>query len=198
MAARLVPSRFINYLRALQLIEIRKELDSDAAAIRALTVEAFAHSEFGHSGEADLIEILRQNCLQVSSFVATKNDQLVGHIMFSPVVIRFGDREIQGMGLGPMSVLPELQRQGIGKLLIKEGLSYLAKTDCSLVVVIGHPEYYPQFGFVPGSEYQLTHAFDGIPQEVFFVKIFDQSSAADLADGTAYYRFEFGPQERNS
>ena len=91
------------------MIKIRKEQPQDIKAIRKVNIHAF-----GQNQEADVVDKLRQNCNDLLSLVAIIHNQLVGHILFSPVKIENEDRTIRGMGLAPMAVLPDYQRQGIG------------------------------------------------------------------------------------
>ncbi len=74
------------------------------------------------------------------------------------------------MGLAPMAVAPDCQRRGIGTLLVQAGLNELSQSGCPIVVVLGHPEYYPRFGFVPAAELGITHGFEGIPQDDVLAK----------------------------
>ena len=93
---------------------------------------------FGRTLEADLVDKLRNNRICLLSLVAVKQNEIVGHILFSPVAIENGDRNVQGMGLAPMSVLPEHQRQGIGSKLIRTGITMLKDRQCPFVIVLGH------------------------------------------------------------
>ena len=100
-----------------------------------------------------------------------------------------------GMGLAPMSVATHCQRQGIGSFLVTNGLKRLTETECAFVVVLGHPDYYPRFGFVPASDFGVSHGFTGIPQDVFFIHhINENDTMKTLANGLTYYQPEFGPQ----
>lgn len=166
----------------------------DQAAIQRVTSEAFAHSEFGHNGEAELVDRLRKNCERVVSLVALAEGEIVGHVLFTPAEIRTAERHGQGWGLGPLSVLPDRQKTGIGSALVREGFARLA-ADGEFVVVLGHPEYYPRFGFVPAADFGVAHGFAGIPQEVFFLRVSQPHLTTLLRGGVAYYRPEFGPQQ---
>ena len=123
---------------------------------------------FGGNDEADLVDRLRVSCSDAISLVARSGDRLVGHVLFTPVVIKRTRDELTGMGLAPMSVLPEFQRQGIGTKLVEAGLEAVRDADWPFVVVLGHPEYYPRFGFAPACNYDLTCEFD-VPDEMFMV-----------------------------
>ena len=97
---------------------------------------------------------------------------------------------VEGMGLAPMVVLPERQREGIGTRLVTEGLNLLQKKACPYVIVLGHPEYYPRFGFEPAAKYRIVCQWEGIPSDAFMIRIFDHSAMRDV-EGIALYRDEF-------
>lgn len=143
---------------------------------------------FGRSAEADLVDSLRQTTRSLISLVAEVDGALVGHILFSSVSLA-GQSERGIMGLGPMAVLPEYQRQGLGSALIREGLRRCAAFDAEAVVVVGHPEYYPRFGFVPASHYALTCEYD-VPDDAFMV-VELQHGCLQGASGTIRYAEAF-------
>lgn len=97
---------------------------------------------------------------------------------------------VVGMGLAPMAVLPSHQRKGIGSLLVRHGLEFLRKCDCPFVIVLGHPEYYPRFGFEVASKYKLRSQWEGVPDEAFMVIVLN-SSEFPKQGGVARYRDEF-------
>lgn len=146
---------------------IRSETEVDANAIAQVTVEAFKTIEISGHTEQFIIEALRAAGALAVSLVAELDGQVVGHIAFSPVAMSDGT---QGWyGLGPVSVLPEHQRQGIGTALIREGLSRLESLGARGCCLVGHPDYYRKFGFknTPGL------ALEGVPGEFFFALSFD-------------------------
>ncbi|MBI2276593.1 MAG: N-acetyltransferase [Dechloromonas sp.] len=147
-------------------IVIRCETDTDIAAIRDVTVAAFKTLEISHHTEQFIIAALRAANSLALSLVAEVDGRVVGHIAFSPVTISDGSRN--WYGLGPLSVLAEHQRQGIGKALIEEGLSRLKGLDAQGVCLVGHPDYYRKFGFenAPGL------VLEGVPPEFFFALSF--------------------------
>jgi len=177
-----------------RMVSIRTETASDHDAVRRLIRDAFSDCLLGHNGEADLVEVLRKNCDELLALVAVDKDTVVGHILFSPVSIRTASGVLQGMGLAPMAVAPSRQNTGIGTTLVESGLQRLVANGCPFVVVLGHPHYYPRFGFVPASQRRLSHGLDGIRQDGFFVKVLDPEVVQSMANGTAIYRPEFGPQ----
>ena len=174
-------------------IVIRDERPGDELAIREVTIAAFSESDFGHHGEADLVDSLRCSPSTLS-LVACTNERIVGHILFTPVVLRTEDGTLRGMGLAPMSVTPRWQGQGIGTSLVRHGIQRLESEDCHFVVVLGHADYYPRLGFVPAKQFNVEHGFEGIPQEVFFMQCLSRDKFEHVSGGLAYYQSEFGPQ----
>jgi putative acetyltransferase len=148
-------------------IVIRNETEADVNAIAEVTVAAFKTLEISRHTEQFIVEALRAANALTVSLVAELEGRVIGHIAFSPVTLSDGTRN--WYGLGPVSVLPEHQRRGIGKALIREGLSRLKDMNAQGCCLVGHPDYYRQFGFenVPG----LAH--EGVPPEVFFALSFD-------------------------
>ena len=135
---------------------------------------------------------LRENCSDVISLVAEISDgTIVGHAMFSPVTIECDDgRTIHGAALGPIAVQPEFQRQGAGSALIRFGLEELTRRRCPFVVVLGHPEYYPRFGFEPAASKHGIRSQWKVSDAVFMVRILDAAPMKDVS-GVAQYREEF-------
>src|SRR4030042_2614542 len=126
-------------------IVIRGETEADVSAITEVTVAAFRTMEISNHTEQFIIEALRAAKALTISLVAEVDARVIGHIAFSPVTISDGTQN--WYGLGPVSVLPEHQRQGIGKALIHEGLSILRGLNAQGCCLVGHPEYYKRFGF---------------------------------------------------
>ena len=165
------------------MVIIRLERPDDSFQIRRVNELAF-----GQPAEADLVDKLRRACGDALSLVAEDDGAIVGHILFTPVVVD-GLRAL-GMGLAPMAVLPGRQRQGIGSQLVRRGLASLRERGCPFVVVVGHPEYYPRFGFEPASKHGFLSQWEGIPDAVFMVLVLDAHVMAG-ASGVARYRDEF-------
>ena len=168
-------------------IVIRKETPDDIDAIREITIAAFKTLAISNHTEQFIIEELRAGNALTISLVAETDGQVIGHIAFSPVTISDGT---QGWyGLGPVSVLPEYQRKGMGKALIEEGLARLRDLKAQGCCLVGHPEYYRQFGF----ENVLGLVHEGVPPEVFFALSFD----GHIPQGTVDFHEAFkadGPQ----
>jgi putative acetyltransferase len=167
------------------MIRIRPEQPEDATSVHTVNEMAF-----GQPTEANLVDELRVACPDAVSLVAASDDQVVGHILFTPVTVADGEHEVKDMGLAPMAVLPDHQRQGIGSQLAKAGLAILRQRNCPFVIVLGHPEYYPRFGFLPASRHGLVCQWDGVPDEAFMVLIFDEAIMSTVS-GMARYRDEF-------
>lgn len=167
------------------MITIRPEKPNDVPAVHAVNEEAF-----GQPAEADLVDALREECTDHVSLVATVDGQIVGHVFFTPVTIRQDAKERTGMGLAPMAVLPGFQHQGIGSRLVRAGIAALKEACCPFIVVLGHPGYYPRFGFGPASKHGLACQWEGVPDDAFMVLILDEASMAGVS-GVARYRDEF-------
>ena len=144
---------------------------------------------FDRPDEADLVDALRANCPEIVSLVAELDGRVVGHILFSPVTLPSGERTIRGMGLAPMAVLPAHQRDGIGAHLVEEGIARLERSGCPFVIVLGHPGYYPRFGFERASAHAIACQWPA-PDEAFMVRILDPAAMAGAA-GVARCRPEF-------
>jgi putative acetyltransferase len=149
-------------------ITIRNEINADVDSITEVTIAAFETLEISRHTEQFIIAALRSAKALTVSLVAEVDCHLVGHIAFSPVTI--SDGTPNWYGLGPVSVLPAYQRQGIGKALIQEGLSRLKDLKAQGCCLVGHPEYYKKFGF--RNMIGLVH--EGVPQHVFLALSFDE------------------------
>ncbi len=141
---------------------IRPEEEREGAAVRALNASAF-----DTEGEGNLVDVLRASARPLVSLVAEHDGNIVGHIMFSPVSLS-GNPDLKIMGLAPMAVAPERQRQGIGSELVRAGVERCKQLGVDAVVVLGHPEYYPRFGFRPSPPFGIKSEYD-VPDDVFMV-----------------------------
>ncbi|GAF95514.1 unnamed protein product, partial [marine sediment metagenome] len=148
-------------------IAIRSENNADIGAITEVTVAAFKTLEISNHTEQFIIAALREAKALTVSLVAELDGRVIAHIAFSPVTI--SDDTPNWYGLGPVSVLPECQRKGIGKALIQEGLARIKGLNAQGCCLVGHPNYYRKFGFRNVSG--LVH--EGVPQEVFLALSFD-------------------------
>ena len=145
----------------LTMMTIREERSEDAPAIRRVLLEAF-----DGAAEADLVDKLRANGKLRVSLVAELEDQVVGHILLTEVTSDDADRRPKALGLAPMAVLSEFQRKGVGSALMRRSLERCRELGHDAIVVVGHPEYYPKFGFLPASRYGLRCEYD-VPEDVF-------------------------------
>ena len=142
---------------------IRPERLEDCAAVRRVNELAFKGPN-----EAALVDALRAARAVVLSLVAVEQGDIVGHILFTPVEIASGSESVAAVGLAPMAVLPSHQGRGIGSELVRQGLAELRRADHDIVVVLGHPEYYPRFGFRRASGYDVRWE-RAAPDEAFML-----------------------------
>ena len=144
---------------------IRAETAKDYAAIYEVNQKAF-----GGEVESRLIEALRKSSQFLSelSLVAEENQKIVGHILFSPAVIDTGKEKAPILALGPMAVIPEFQNQGVGSELVREGLTECKRLGYDVVVLVGHPHFYPRFGFTPARAKGLECTFE-VGDEAFMI-----------------------------
>jgi putative acetyltransferase len=164
---------------------IRFETPEDAWRVRRVNERAF-----GQPTEGNLVDRLRRACASDALSLVADDDGIAGHILFTPVVVDSAGRRVVGMGLAPMAVLPERQREGIGSRLVNRGLEILRERGCPFVVVVGHPEYYPRFGFEPASTHGLACQWESVPDEAFMVVILNAEAMREVS-GVARYRPEF-------
>ncbi|MCA9900399.1 MAG: N-acetyltransferase [Anaerolineales bacterium] len=142
---------------------IRRETAVDTPKVYA--VEAAA---FGRPAEAELVQKLQQSVVNTISLVALLGNDLVGHILFSPVTVKSEAGEFTAVALGPVAVDPSHQNKGIGAELCRQGIEACRKAGYELAFVLGHPTYYPRFGFAPSAPHGLYCQFE-VPEEVFMV-----------------------------
>ena len=137
-------------------IEIRPETSGDQDAIRHVNRIAF-----GGNVEPNLVDALRDGGFNVISLVAEVDRHVIGHIEFSPVSIVTKTSRVDALSLAPMAVLPKYQRRGIGSRLVRGGLEVCRQRGHRIVVVLGHPDYYPRFGFSSKLASSLESPFGG-------------------------------------
>lgn len=164
-------------------LHIRDEVPADIDAVRAVETAAFGRPE-----EAQLVDLLRTNGAAVISLVAEWEGGIAGHILFSPVTADDAP-EARLLGLAPVAVAPGQQRGGIGGALIRAGLARAESLGCDGVVLLGHPEYYPRFGFVPASRFGICCEYD-CPDEAFMALPLREGGLAGVT-GLVRYAPEF-------
>ncbi len=165
-------------------MRVRNEVDSDAAAVHGVNFSAF-----DSPAEANLVDALRVQASAVVSLVAEVDSTVVGHIMFSPVSLS-GHPGLKIMGLAPMSVAPAHQNRGIGSALVRAGLEGCKDLGFGAVVVLGHPGYYPRFGFSPSARFGIGCEYDA-PDGAFMV-VELQPGYLRGRSGTIKYHAAFG------
>ena len=165
-------------------MDIRTEKPEDLEAVDNLNIVAF-----GRENEANLVDRLR-GIGSTLSFVAVESDRIVGHLFFSLVTVEGKcSKNLSILGLAPVAVFPNYQRQGIGTLLIREGLKECGRSGFQAVVVLGYPDFYSRFGFIPASRKSLKCEYD-VPDEAFMVLELESGALLDCS-GTVKYRSEF-------
>jgi putative acetyltransferase len=149
-------------------VMVRRERPDDENAVRLVNEAAF-----GRPAEADLVDRLRREGAVLASFVGEQERRIVGHILFSRMLIDVADESIPSVALAPVAVLPASQGRGVGSRLIRIGLEWLRTRNERSVLVLGHPQYYARFGFSSDRARLLTHPF---PADAFM--------ALELVSGT--------------
>ena len=145
---------------------------------------------FGRRAEAELVDKLRdtEGFVPQLCLVADNSGVILGHVMFTRVTLE-SDPPVKVLALAPVSVYPAYQKRGIGSALIRRGLAIADERGEPLVVVLGHPEYYPRFGFVPASSLGIESPWPDIPDDAFMAK--PLSGYRDDMKGTVRYPPEF-------
>lgn len=168
-------------------IVIRPERPDDDAAIDQVNRLAF-----GRENEGRLVAALRQaNSFDPAlSLVAVHADKVVGHIMFSTIHIVSAQAEIPALALAPMAVLPDFQRRGLGSELVHQGLKACRRSGHAVAVVLGHPDFYPRFGFVPAAFHGIQAPFP-VPDEALMVLALGPPETLDRISGVVRYPSAF-------
>jgi len=166
------------------LLTIRLETPEDRVSIRHVNQEAFGQKE-----EAEIVEKLRDRGVLSLSLVAVQDDVVVGHIAFSPVEITSESSSFEALALAPMAVLPPHQNKGIGSQLVLAGLNECRRLGHEITVVLGHPNYYPRFGFVPAIPKGIKCEFE-VPDEAWMVLELREGAFAGI-QGTVRFQPEF-------
>lgn len=174
-------------------IVIRPERSSDFEAIEKIIVEAFKNAEHTDKDEHNLVKRLRSSSNYISelALVAELNGTVAGYILFSRVFIKQSNGGlVESLALAPVSVRPNDQRQGVGGALIREGHKLAKANGFRSVILLGHPDYYPRFGYQAASKWRIKAPFD-VPDEAFMA-IELVEGALRGAEGIVQYPSEFG------
>ena len=163
------------------MLSIRKENSEDLPSIYAVNKLAFNRDD-----EARLVNKLRENNAVTLSLVALERHRIIGHILISPVSVQSDDSSWEAVALGPMAVLPSHQMQGVGSALIQAAFDELKRTGQFVVIVLGHPEYYPRFGFKPSKPLGIRWEHE-VPQEVFMVAELKEGALMDRTGIVRYH-----------
>jgi putative acetyltransferase len=161
-------------------IHIRAEKKKDWTRVHKVNALAFETPE-----EAGLVDMLREQAQPIVSLVAEDNDDIVGHIMFSPMILP-GHLKLKIMGLAPMAVTPNYQGLGIGSELVKAGLEQCRQLDVGAVVVLGHPKYYPRLGLSPAKQFGIKCEYD-VPDDVFMLLELDPGYLQNASGKIEYH-----------
>ena len=163
---------------------IRRETPEDIADIRQVNEQAFGQKE-----EADIVDALRNRGAVTLSLVAVEGNSIIGHILFSPVTVESESSSFGAVALAPMAVLPEYQGKGIGSHLVRAGLEECRNLGHEIVVLVGHPDYYPRFGFVPARPKGIECEFEA-PDEAWMILELREGALAGRR-GTVKFQPEF-------
>lgn len=165
-------------------VSIRPERLPDIDAIFEVNARAF-----GSPNEAKLVNALREAQAMTLSLVAEREGNIVGHVLFSPVDIDRGEGRDIAIGLGPVAVLPDAQSRGIGQSLIRAGIDGIREAGYGAMVVLGHPRYYPRFGFKPAADFGLRWEVPGHDEAFFAMEL--RPGYLGVRPGIVRYRPEF-------
>ncbi len=162
---------------------IRSEKKEDYDQIREVNIIAFDNRD----NEAKLVESIRQSEFFIPelSLVAVKGNEIIGHILFSQIAVETKSGNVPTIGLAPMAVKPSYQNNGVGSKLVSEGIARCKSLGYKHVIVLGHPNFYPRFGFIPSKSFGIFSPFP-VPEEVFMVLELEEGTLKDLK-GTVKY-----------
>ena len=170
------------------MMAVRPSSAGDAEAIDAVIRAAFAGTELGHQGEAELVRMIEADGDTLVSLVAERDGAVVGHVLFSRMDVEADGAPLVAAGLAPVAVVPDAQGQGVGGALIRAGLDQLREQGVAISFVLGHEAYYPRFGYSPEIAARFVSPFSG-PH--FMAMMLDREAASPLG-GRADYAPAFG------
>lgn len=176
-----------------QTVNIRQETPADYSRVFEITEKAFETLEISDHNEGQLVDKLRKapTFVKELSLVAELNDQVVGHILFTPLVIDNNQQQFKSLILAPVSVLPEFQKLGIGGQLIRVGHQKAIELGFQSAILLGHPEYYPRFGYKPASTWGIKTHFE-LPSDDVFMAVELVQGALSNVSGMVIFPPEFG------
>ncbi len=167
-------------------MEIREEIEQDIPLIFEINDAAF-----GRSDEALLVDRLRAVKAIICSLIAIRDGQPLGHALFTPLLLHNESGVVAVLAaLGPVAVLPAYQRQGIGQALIDQGIRMCRDSRYRAMLVLGHPSYYPRFGFRPASRFNIFSAYEDVPDDAFMALELEEGALETLS-GVAHYHPQF-------
>lgn len=169
------------------MLAIRNERRGDEAQIYEVNLRAFGRKE-----EADIVNVVREAYPERVSLVAEQDEGIVGYALFTPATIEDGDKRLVGTTLAPLAVLPEYQKTGVGSALMRAGLDAVRSAGEPFVVLVGHPTYYPRFGFERASKYGLACEYSQVPDDAFMIVVLDPQRMQGVK-GTVRFPPEFAP-----
>jgi putative acetyltransferase len=167
------------------LLQIRRETSEDVASVYQVDTEAF-----GREAEALLVDKMREHGVLTLSLVAVNDRAIVGHIAFSPVAIASEQTNLKGLTLAPVAVLPAYQNKGIGSILVRAGLDECRKQGHEVVFLVGHPAYYPRFGFVPASAKGFECEYEAPDEAWMLIELIKGALAGKLGKVTFQPEFK--------
>lgn len=173
-------------------INLRQEQPNDYPNTDALIEQAFRNEEMSDQQEHLLVQCIRRSNAfipELSIVVVNQQDNIIGHILFSKITIDNSEQTAASLALAPVSVHPDYQKQGIGSMLITEGLKKAKAAGYHSVIVLGHADYYPRFGFKPASLSGIKAPFD-VPDEAFMALELE-AGALEQVSGVVHYSEAF-------
>jgi len=181
-----------------QTLSIRKENPFDHNWVIELTEKAFETLEISDHNEGKLVDKLRKapTFVEELSMVAELNGQVVGHILFTPIVIDNGSQQFQSLILAPVSVLPKYQKMGIGGQLIRAGHQKAKELGFQSAILLGHPEYYPRFGYKPASSFGIKTRIP-LPSDDVFMAVEITEGGLKGVSGMVVFPAEFSQETEN-
>ncbi|ASK64175.1 GNAT family N-acetyltransferase [Virgibacillus phasianinus] len=168
---------------------IRQEQKSDYELTEKVVEIAFASADQSDENEHELVSRIRQSEVFIPELslvaVSQDNDEILGHILLSKVLINNGNQKVESLALAPVSVLPDYQNKGIGRALIQKALEKAKKLGFQSVIVLGHPDYYPKFGFRKSSQWRIKAPFE-VPEEALMAIELQEDSLNNVSGVIEY------------